>query len=420
MSSFQPDPCALCHLRHAEGWCLGDAEPQEGAPLAAEATPDSSEVVATRKDASAGGVPSCGSDDRAVQRAANLTEDVAHVVSLYGAEDVRRALEFQEGAPRSNLESAGATDGDASGVPSCDSELAAIQERATCQQLLTPEDFGQCAADRETLLRMVEELTEALEEAEKRCWHPSTVALNDIALRLNGVGAEIHSAMVKERDDLRKQVEELQSRPLFWSFKQVCGERDELHAKLAQAERYRDKWKRAAKAIRRSECVFYGGYSRLEAELSIAEKTIRDLNNEGLTWKHQAGAAAKECDDLRAKLVETEQRGVDYIRAIGKDCFAAITELEAKLAEAENRSRVLEQAQEAYLQGIETVTKRAEAAEKMVQHKVEELRAESAKFWEERRRAEAAEARCRVLTNALFAASGGHVDLDKLDEGDGL
>ena len=95
-----------------------------------------------------------------------------------------------------------------------------------------------------------------------------------------------------------------------------------------------------------------------------------------------------ERDGLRAKLAEAEDsRMADVVNHNN-----VVRELEAKLAEADAGYKRMEQAAEHW----------------------------HAKF-------EAAEARVRdllahqeKLTNALFSACGNHVDLDKLDEGDGL
>lgn len=91
--------------------------------------------------------------------------------------------------------------------------------------------------ERDDLRKQVEELTEALEEAERRCWHPSTVALNDIAQRLNGVGAEIHAALVKERDDLRAKLADAKRFHQEAELRHVERVK-ELETKLAQSEEW--------------------------------------------------------------------------------------------------------------------------------------------------------------------------------------
>lgn len=105
--------------------------------------------------------------------------------------------------------------------------------------------------------------------------------------------------------------------------------------------------------------------------------------------RFQAGLIGRlitERDDLRAKLAEAARI---HVESEAKHAYR-VKELEAKLT-------VSEASQDAYIVELEQMRAKLAEAEKMVQHKVEELRGESAKFWDELRRAEAAEARVREL-----------------------
>lgn len=92
------------------------------------------------------------------------------------------------------------------GAPSCSSELAAAREFFAPFTAVTPFNTNEAIQHGRELLRMVDELTEAIEDQSKRMHAPATEALNRIAQDIESVHGKLKLAWEKERDELRAKL----------------------------------------------------------------------------------------------------------------------------------------------------------------------------------------------------------------------
>jgi len=230
-------------------------------------------------------------------------------------------------------------------------DLTVERDDAIASDLASDAQFAKLIAERD-------ELREALKESEARVFHPATQSINRIAEGLENVDGVIRSVQSRTIEELRAQLETVrtQANDMVRLFDEVESERDELRSKMDCCQDL--------------VCATPPGCAR--------------------HWEERNRELVAELGELRAKLAEQEEW---YQKAVcERENRTAIAE--AKLAEAEATQARTHACNEALLD--QTMDQR---------ERIDELL----------KSVEAAEARVRTLTDALFAATGGHVDLDKLE-----